>query len=494
MAVQSFEVAESDDFGDILSEAKKHKDRRLRVGLICGGWFEWYNMFSHTDFEAKLREDAQRVVHHLTEAVKDTCHLIYPGMVDTLDNAHDVGETFRAEGVEAVVIVENTYVTDFIPLEVLEHLPDVPVIVFATQATRELPEDMDHVETVRYEGLVGIAQLIGALKKMGRPYKVVVGASDDVEAHGNLAARLRALDIVKRLKRMDLGLLGHTFRGMYDIEVDKTKLKGSLGPNVLYIDVQHFLRIWEAISGADVETYRRELDAAWPIEKYQVEEEDIEKSLRVGLTLRKLVQRFRLDAISVLGQHHLEVATRASTDFAHYAVEEIGCMHTCEGDLANLVMKKVFQLLGDTTPVFLEWTAFDERENTLFLTHHGVVDPRLCADLQKARWTPAPEKWDFTGKGLSIEYCAKAGPVTLGSFIDEKDGWKLLISEGECVAREPRPCFAPQFYFRHAKKVTEYLEAILTEGVAHHVCLAYGRHRPQLELLAEELGIRKVVI
>ncbi len=494
MTVKSFEVADNEEFGDILSRTKKNKDRSLRVGIICGGWFEWYGMFSDSDLEAKIRDDAQRVVQNLTASTKDKCHIVYPGMVDTLDNACEAGETFSRERVDVVVIVENTYVTDFIPLEVLEHLPNVPIIVFSTQATRSLPLDMDNIETVRYEGLVGISQLIGAFRKMGRSYKVVVGASDDMAAYEKIAVHLQVLDICKKLRRMDFGLLGHTFRGMYDIEVDKTKLKGAIGPNVMYVDAQHFVRIWKEIGDDEVTDYRNQIDAAWPIEKYNVEDEDIIKSLRVGLALKKLVLRFNLDAVSVLGQHHLEIATRASTDFAHYTVEEIGCMHTCEGDMANLAMKKVLHLLGESTPVFLEWTAFDEPADTLLLTHHGVVDPRLCADIKKARWTPSPEKWDFTGNGLSIEYCGKAGPATLASFIDEKDGWKLLISEGECVEAPQRPCFAPQFHFRHKMKVTEFMEAILAEGVAHHVCLAYGGYRRHLELLADHLGIRKVYI
>jgi L-fucose isomerase-like protein len=114
--------------------------------------------------------------------------------------------------------------------------------------------------------------------------------------------------------------------------------------------------------------------------------------------------------------------------------------------------------------------------------------------MSKCRWTPSPEKWDFTGNGLSIEYCGKPGKVTLGSLINDVNGWKILISEGECIKMAQRPCYAPQFYFKPNMKVVDYIEAILQEGVAHHVCLVYGDYRGQLELLADYLNIRKVVI
>jgi L-arabinose isomerase len=353
---------------------------------------------------------------------------------------------------------------------------------------------MDNLELIRYEGLVGISQLVGAFKKMGRHYRVIAGAGDDAEAYDRIGTHLHVLDVKKRLTRVDIGLLGHTFRGMYDIEIDKTKLKGAIGPNVFYLDVGLLLNHWQRITDQQVADYQEELDRDLPIPKHVVTQEDMRKSLRLGMALRELVLRFNLEGVSVLGQHHVEMATRASADFTPYPVEKIGCMHTFEGDLGNLVMKVILQRLSGSLPVFLEWTAFDEPSNTLLLTHHGVVDPACFADLSRCRWTPAPEKWDFTGNGLSVEYAAKPGRVTLGSLIDDSGGWKILISEGECAEMACRPAWAPQFYFRPQMRVTTYIERFLEEGVAHHIILAYGDHREQLELLADYLGVRKVVV
>ena len=493
--IKSFEVSENANVGDILSEEKKNKTAKLRAGLICGGWFEWWTMFSHTDLERKIRKDAEKVVKNLKKVIRDKYELVYPGMVDTLGNAYDIGEEFKKKNVDVVIIVENTYLTDFIILEILDHLQqNVPIIIFSTQATKDLAPDMDNIEIVRYEGLVGMTQLIGAFKKMGYKYKAIAGSGDDFESYQRIEKHLQVLSLKKSLKKMDFGILGHTFRGMYDIEIDKTKLKGAVGPNILYIDTSHFINIWKKITEKEVTKYQREIEKEIPIKKYKITDEDIKKSLGVGIALKKLVLRFNLDGITILGQHHLEIASRASTDFSHHTVEKMGCMHTCEGDMGNLTMKKILYLLSNSLPVFLEWTAFNESSNTLLLTHHGVVDPILASDIKKCRWTPSPEKWDFTGNGLSIEYCAKAGEVTLASLIDEKDGWKILISEGECVEMEPKPCFAPQFYFKPKMRVTEYIEKIMQEGVSHHVCLVYGNYVEQMELLADYLNIKKVYV
>lgn len=94
-----------------------------------------------------------------------------------------------------------------------------------------------------------------------------------------------------------------------------------------------------------------------------------------------------------------------------------------------------------------------------------------------------------------MEYCAKAGKVTLASIINEENGWKLLISSGECVELPVAPCFAPQFHFKHEKlPITTYIERILEEGVAHHVCLAYGDYTEELKLYADYIGVKYVEI
>ena len=494
MKIKSFEVSENGETGDILSADRKKRGSKLRVGLVCAGWFEWWQMFSHTNLEASIKNDAEQLFKNLKKEFKGKYNIIYPGMIDTLDNACDVGHEFRRKNVDMIIIVENTYVTDFIPLEVIDHFPNVPVIAVATQATKVLPPDMDTVETVRYEGLVGITQLIGAFKKMSREYSVVAGAIDDPEMYKKLEKHFKVAALQKKLKLADVGLLGHTFRGMYDIEIDKTKMKGKIGPNVVYIDVKHLINIWEKVTDKEIYEYQKQIDKEFPIKKEGITKDDVKKSLRVGIALERLSKRFNLDGISILGQHHLEIATRTSTDFSHYSVEQVGCMHTCEGDMGNLVMKIILYQLSNAVPVFLEWTAFDEPSNTLFLTHHGVVSADLCSDIKKCRWTKSPEKWDFTGNGMSVEYCGKAGKVTLASLIDDYDGWKILISQGECIERDPAPCCAPQFYFRPEIKITTYIEKIMTEGVTHHICLAYGDYRKELEMLADSLKIKKVII
>ena len=337
--IKSFEIAGDEAVGDILSRDRKAARGRLKVGVLPLSWFEWWPMYPQSGMREKIQADSDRFVERMREQFSGSYELVIPeGHVDTLDKAYDAGMLFKNAGVDVIVIDESTYITDFIPIQAIDPMPNVPVILFVTQATDDLWDTMENTDVIRYEGLVGNTQLAGAFKKMGRAYRAVVGSLEDAEAFRELGTHLRVLQLIRDLKYMDIGFVGHTFRGMYDIEVDKTKIKGVFGPNVLYLDVSHLIGIWEGLTEEEIDGYVARVKEELPYPFVGIDREDVRKSVSLGLAVRKLIARFGIDGLTLLGQHHVEVATRASADLSFYCAESDGCMTSHEGDLANLVM------------------------------------------------------------------------------------------------------------------------------------------------------------
>ena len=63
---------------------------------------------------------------------------------------------------------------------------------------------------------------------------------------------------------------------------------------------------------------------------------------------------------------------------------------------------------------------------------------------------------------MYITHIPKPEIVTLACLIDAKDGWKLLLSGGECLELNQAPSFAPQFRFKHESlTVKQYLKKII---------------------------------
>ena len=85
----SFEAAEGEVFGDILSERPVVRER-IRVGLLGVAFFEYWRMFS-----AKFKEDVIGDLQRVADRLSQDFEVVYPCVVDTLDAADPAGRCSR---------------------------------------------------------------------------------------------------------------------------------------------------------------------------------------------------------------------------------------------------------------------------------------------------------------------------------------------------------------------------------------------------------------
>ena len=105
--LQSFEVADGDTFGDLLSADRIRSQQPIKVGLLCGGFFEYWRMYPETLKDVVLN-DNQVVLDRLSAKHE----VVFPGMVDSMDSADHAGRCFRDEQIDFLIITERTYVPD----------------------------------------------------------------------------------------------------------------------------------------------------------------------------------------------------------------------------------------------------------------------------------------------------------------------------------------------------------------------------------------------
>lgn len=482
----SFDSAKQGVFGDILNTERKPTDK-IRVGLIGCGYFEYWRMYP------TLREKVQKDLAGVHAKLSENLDVIYPGMVDTLDAAEAAGRALAEAGVEVVVVVEGTYLPDFMVLNALEHVPAAQVILFDTQTGEGLLPDDVYEDTLRNSALIGIAQLSGTFRKSGRPYHVVVGEISDVSCFEKITQMVRAREITKRLRTFNIGLVGHVFRGMYDLEFDCGAVRGRLGPEVINIQAEHLVDLWKEIPEAEVSDVSRRL-----MERFQtrvVSEDDVKRSVRLGLAMRRLTERYRLDALCFLGQHYLEKMTHAPARLgASMMMEQDRIMIACEGDVGGLITMQILYELTGNMPVQMEWGQFDSKKNAVFLLGHGIASPEVAPNSQQITLTRAPEEWGFEGHGVNLEMFLRPGPVTMGHFLSTPDGWRMLISSGESLEHPCLPCDEIHGLVRVDTPVCEYLKTILEIGTAHHVIVVHDDVVEELEMVADAMGVQKVVV
>jgi L-arabinose isomerase len=483
--LQSFEVSKGGKSGDLLSE--KPSDGDLTIGFLACGYFEYWRMYPG------LREQVAGDMKKIADRLGGRYKVIYPGLVETLDGADAAGRGFKDEHIDLLVISEGTYCPDYFVHQALLHLPsDTPLCVFAAQAHGKLDFNVGYDQALRNSGPMGLVQLTGGFRKMGKfaKYEVVVGTVDEDEAYEEIDRVIRVHTTIRNLKHMTVGTIGHVFRGMYDFNFDKTAIAGKLGPHVMDVHIEHLMGILKEIAPSDrrISELCRKVKAEYNV--IALNDDDIVRSARLGIALQELVRRYRLDGLVLLGQHFIEAQANAA---CYLGLSEIllsdQAVAVTEGDVLGCIMTKVLKDFTGRTPFFGEWEEIDQSLNAVMLLGHGFVDPRQARPDRPVNVKPACENWGFEGNSLGFEATYPPGPVTMTHVIHDAKGWRLLVSEGELLDTPPLKINESSMIVRVGRPVKEFLAQLMTYGFSHHCIAGGGRAAEHLECFARQLDL-----
>ena len=488
--LESFEVGEGDVFGDMLSRGRVSTGRPLKVGLVASGFFEYWRMYP--DLRRQVIEDAEVVRERLSRNhdVEDS------GLVDTVDAADEAAHRMRDANVDLIVLAYRTYIPDAYIHQFLSLLPDVPMLIFASQSRDEFDYADDYGGVLRNSGLMALVQLVCGIQRMGlrkTAIECVAGSIYDDDAYRRIDQYIEVVTIFKRLRSMTFGMIGHVFRGMFDFEFDKTKVKSVLGPEILNLQIDNLLASWEQspLDDVEVQNMLRHARAKYNVNGVNVSE--LAKQARVAVALRRLVKRFRLDGLAVLGQHFVERKLKTTPYLAICELNRDGFPCVTEGDVIGLIMMKILHHLAGYMPFFVEWSEFDVQRNAWMLLGHGFCDPDQIRD-KPPPLVPTPEQWGIEGEGCSLCGVASPGPCTMAHFVEHPDGWKMFISGGEFIDIKSMPINDVHAIVRVERPIREYTELLVKAGVPHHAITVRGDVRPQLHQLAALLGMSTITL
>src|SRR4030042_4052714 len=185
MAVESFEVSQQDEYGDVLNRPRKKEP--LKVGVYTSAYFEYYRMYPRT-LESFVHADVAVVRDNLRRAFGAEACIVWPGTVTTMDQADAAGRLFKSEAVDLVVFVMFTYTVDVISMQCLRYIENTPLLVFLRQSHRDIDFKGNYEQTLRNSAMISAAQLTGTFRKMGifPRYEVVVGTDADPEAYAQI--------------------------------------------------------------------------------------------------------------------------------------------------------------------------------------------------------------------------------------------------------------------------------------------------------------------
>lgn len=454
------------------------------VGMLVMALLEdRFNMTGH------VRQAAQATRERYIAAIERLgAKVVSPPLVESPQDADRANALLRQTELDLLICIEVAYIQGTVVMRAMRDIP-APVLIWNAQTETALPEAGNFDFLMTNNGSAGVPDMASALIRTGRPFEMVTGALGDARTEAALADHLRAAACAGALRRARIGVIGHEYQFMADIQVDRLQLLRQIGPFPVPIEPDEWVARAMGQPDDAVAGLARTIMARFRGDA--VASDMLDRVARAALALDELVSTYALDALACFEQAVLPYpGLGVIPSFAESLLMAGGFPVAAETDLPTATaMLAIKSIAGHCT--FLESSFLDLAGDRMYMTHDGLGNPAL-ADPATVRLTDGIYYRGVNGMGPAAEYAYRPGPVTLLSVGFVEDGaWRMIIAEGESEPFAPRPVAAPQMLWRwDGGPIGDYFDRYCKAGGIHHFAGAYGRHAAILEQAARYLGVQ----
>ena len=390
-------------------------------------------------------------------------------------------EGIRAAGCDSLVMLQPSMGNGQLALSLSQSWPG-PIVLWATP---ERPGD----------GKVSSCSLVGQhlwgsmFRQAGHPFELVYGDPDDESLREDLVRAIALSRAAARLRSAKIGMIGTHAPGFIDLAADPFIMRRSLGIQLHPLSLPQFIsrvnHVDEAAVRDDVERVRQ---LGLPL--VGVEERDLAVNSRCYLAMLDLMREESLDGLSiqcwpelpeVLGQWPYLAISRLTTE---------GRAVSMEGDVDGAIAELIGNALGLGNAFLTDWLEHDA--STIFLWHPGMAPLSMCNAIGSPDGPSLGRHFNIV-KPLVVDGALQAGkPVTIARLWRCDNEYRMTAFEGRSIP--PRRSLTGNTVLVEVtgRSVTERFDALVHEGMPHHVLLYYCHCAETHRRLARLLGIRWV--
>lgn len=471
-----------------------------RVGLFGIGHEVYWSQFPglRERLEANTKILASRLESRHIELVMGDL------IVDNVSAAARVGDYFRERGVDLVICYLATYATSSLVLPIAQRAGAGMVVAGLQPSPGMDCRTSTTVDQLFHDNVTSLPEICGALIRGGRPpLGVIVGQlHGDARVERELTDWCRVAMLLRSLRDARIGYLGHTYEGMLDMHSDPTMLHAFFGLHVKMLEMCDLHACLERVTSDEVTTM---MQAMRQLFKFAdpgvdpltgpVQPEELEWSARVAAALYRLVEEHDLTAMAYyyrgLGGNVYE-RLAAGMILGNSLLTGRGIPMAGEADLKTCLAMLIMDRL-DMGGSFAEFHPVDFEDDAVLIGHDGPAHIRISEGQPVVRDLSVYH--GKRGRGLSVEFKVRTGPVTLLGLTQTFDGRvKFVAATGESVAGETPRSGNTNTRARFPMPVAEFIERWSLEGPTHHFALGIGDGIPVLRKLAKALDVELAVV
>jgi len=348
-------------------------------------------------------------------------------------------------------------------------------------------------EQLAHDNCTSLPEICYALRRAGMECDVVFGMlHGDERAWGIIQDWVLAAKAAHALRNARIGLLGHPFEGMLDMNADPTSFDAAFGMHIDMLEMCDLKRRVDAATDADVAAMRARIEEFFCFPEPgadriagPVTSEALEWAARVAVGLERLVADFGLDGLAhyyrgVDGNEYEQLI--AGIIVGASLLTARGIPVAGEGDLKNCVAMLLMDRIG-AGGSFSELHPADFREDFVFVGHDGPG--HIAISDQKPALRGLSLYHGKFGRGVSVEFKVKHGPVTiLGLTLGMDNRFRFVAAEGESVPGAIPATGNTNTRCRFQPGLATFIERWSEAWPAHHFAPSIGRQISTLRKVA----------
>ena len=473
--------------------------RNARVAVFCVGHATYWGQFEglldsllsyHAEMVQKIKENGVEVVDF--------------GMVDSSERAYEILGELKGAQPDIIFCNMVTYATSSVAAPIIRE-KIAPMILLALQPRQAL--DYTKASTflqLQNDNICSVPEFTGVAIRLGAPITdTVIGTlHGDEAADAAIHEWCEIAKVLHALRGARIGLMGHVLESMYDMHADPTAISAAFGLHVPLLELDELTALREAVTDEEIDAKRalilREFDTPDPKSDPVTEkltDADLYDAARTACALDRFIEKHHLSGLAYYyeGVDGSEARKTASTLIVGNSILAAQGFSMCgEYDLKTCIAMFIMDKL-DIGGSFAELHPFDFAGDFILVGHDGPHHLRIAEgkpvlrSLKKYHGKP--------GRGASVEFKIKEGPITmLGITTDANGKCKFIIGEGESKKGPIPPTGNTNTRGFFLPDTKTFIKKWVMEGPTHHFALGVGHHATTIKKIADVLGIEAVIV
>lgn len=420
------------------------------------------------------------------------------GAVSGLDEGEGIGEFFRREGVDGLVLCPLDFGDERSASKIAEKLR-VPVLLYATKE----PPAVDDASLARVsDSYCGNLSMASGLYRRFIPFRYGgIFFPDDPELRYEFETFAAAVAVVKHMKGARIGQVGVRPVTFETVAYDEVAMIEKFQQNVIPANLSDLVAQAKSYADDDPEVLAVIEDMRDSVAEVTVAEDYMINEAKMELALRKFWTDNKLSAMAVQCWPSIQRDMGISVCALYGRMTEQDMLTACEVDVVGALsmMVNYYAGMGRIKPHFIDWTIqHRENENWLLAWHCGNAPVSLAADPDKAALRT---RRDMVGEEEILEedpaaglyqFQLKPGKVTFCRLAEYANQWKMLIATGEIIPSEEE--LAGTWSWVEVSDHAELYRTLVEEGFIHHASMIHGDQTDILLEVCAFLDIEPVVV